>query len=104
MNGDQAKFLVEYFAGMIESEVPTTAKVIGAVPEDRKDYKPDEKSRSAWELAKHIATGDVSFLDGIIKGSFVFDPNEPEPPGLNTIQDLVAFYNRELPPRIKRLR
>src|SRR5262245_49058359 len=89
---------------MIESEVPTTAKVIGAVPEDRKDYKPDEKSRSAWELAKHIATGDVSFLDGIIKGSFVFDPNEPEPPGLNTIQDLVAFYNRELPPRIKRLR
>src|SRR5262249_51227779 len=46
MNGDQAKFLVEYYAKMIESEVPTTARVIGAVPEDQKDYKPDEKSRS----------------------------------------------------------
>ena len=51
MNADQAKFLVEYFARMIETEVPTTAKVIAAVPEDRKDYKPDEKSRSAWDLA-----------------------------------------------------
>ena len=104
MNAEQAKFLVEYFARMIESEVPTTAKVIGSVPEDRKDYKPDEKSRSAWDLAKHIATGDVSFLDSIIKGSFVFDPNEPEPAGLNTIEDLVTFYKRELPVRVRQLR
>ena len=104
MNAEQAKFLVEYFAKMIESEVPTTAKVIAAVPEDRKDYKPDEKSRSAWDLAKHLATTDVWFLDGIIKGSFVFDPNEPEPAGLNTIEDLVTFYNRELPARITQLR
>jgi len=104
MNAEQATFLVEYFARMIESEVPTTARVIAAVPEDRKDYKPDEKSRSAWDLAKHLATSDVWFLDSIIKGSFVMDPNEPEPPGLNTIEDLVRFYNRELPDRITKLR
>ena len=102
MNADQAKFLVEYFAKMIETEVPTTAKVIGAVPEDRKDYKPDEKSRSAWDLAKHLATADVQFLDGIIKGAFTFD--EPEPSGLNTVQDLVTFYTREMPARITQLR
>ncbi len=102
MNADQAKFLVEYFAKMIETEVPTTAKVIAAVPEDRKDYKPDEKSRSAWDLAKHLATADVSFLDGIIKGAFAFD--EPEPPGLNTVEDLVTFYNREMPAKLTQLR
>jgi uncharacterized damage-inducible protein DinB len=104
MNAEQAKFLTEYFAKMIESEVPTTAKVIGAVPEDRKDYKPDEKSRSAWDLAKHLATSDIMFLDGIINGSFAFDPNAPEPAGLNTVQDLVTFYTREIPARLKRLR
>ena len=104
MNAEQAKFLVEYFARMIESEVPTTAKVIGAVPEDRKDYKPDDKSRSAWDLAKHLATADVWFLDSIVKGSFAMDPNEPEPPGLDTVQDLVKYYNRELPARIAQLR
>ena len=102
MNADQAKFLVEYFARMIETEVPTTAKVIAAVPEDRKDYKPDEKSRSAWDLAKHLATADVSFLDGIIKGAFAFD--EPDPPGLNTVEDLVTFYNREMPAKLTQLR
>ena len=102
MNAEQAKFLVEYFAKMIETEVPTTAKVIAAVPEDRKDYKPDEKSRSAWDLAKHLATADVSFLDGIIKGAFAFD--EPEPPGLNTVEDLVTFYNREMPAKLTQLR
>jgi len=102
MNADQAKFLVEYFAKMMETEVPTTAKVIAAVPEDRKDYKPDEKSRSAWDLAKHLATADVSFLDGIIKGAFAFD--EPEPPGLNTVEDLVTFYSREMPAKLTQLR
>jgi uncharacterized damage-inducible protein DinB len=104
MNADQATFLVGYFAKMMESEYQTTAKVIGAVPEDRKDYKPDEKSRSAWELATHLATSDVWFLDSIIKGSFSMDPNEPGYQGLNTVADLVTFYNREVPARIAKLR
>src|SRR3989442_7839999 len=87
---------------MIDTEVLTTAKVIAAVPEDRKDYKPDEKSRSAWDLAKHLATADVSFLDGIIKGAFAFD--EPEPPGLNTVEDLVTFYKRVMTAKLTPLR
>jgi uncharacterized damage-inducible protein DinB len=106
MNQDQAKFLADYFANMMEEEGKTTAKVLAAVPDDRRDYKPDEKSRSAWELATHLATGDVWFLDSICDGAFNFDPEAENrmKAGFNTIKDVVAFYQREYPKRIQRLR
>jgi uncharacterized damage-inducible protein DinB len=104
MNADQAKFLIEYFVNMMDMEGKTTAKVLAAVPEDRKDYRPDEKSRTAWELATHIATADVWFVDSIIKGAFVFDPNASLPPGMNTIEDVVAYYKKEYPAKLAALR
>ena len=69
MNPEQAKFLTEYFATMLENESKTTAKVIAAVPDDKRDYKPDDKSRTAWDLATHLALGDVWFLDSIVNGA-----------------------------------
>ena len=74
MNAEQAKFLAGYFKQLMTDETRTTAKVLAAVPDTGRDYRPDEKSRSAWELATHLATSDVWFLDCIIKGAFVFDP------------------------------
>ncbi len=70
MNADQAKCLTQYFANMFENEGKTTAKVLAAVPDSGRDYKPDGKSRTAWELATHLALGDVWFLDSIINGKF----------------------------------
>lgn len=104
MNAEQAQFLVGYFANMMEMEAKTTARVLAAVPDDKKDYKPDEKSRTAWELATHLATGDVWFVDSIIKGNFVFDPNAGLPPGMKTVQDVVDYYNKEYPAKIAELR
>ena len=59
MNAEQAKFLAGYFATLMEGEAATTAKVLAAVPDGKRDYNPDEKSRTAWQLATHLATGDV---------------------------------------------
>src|SRR5687768_18072885 len=73
MNADQAKFLVEHYTRLMEGELPATVKVLAAVKDDARDYKPDAKSRTAWELATHIATSDIWFLDSIIKGGFVWD-------------------------------
>ena len=50
MNAEQARILVEQFAGLMENEVPTTCKVLAAVKTGNRDYKPDPKSRSAFEL------------------------------------------------------
>jgi uncharacterized damage-inducible protein DinB len=104
MNPEQAKFLANYFADMLEQEGQTTAKVLAAVPDARRDYRPDDKSRTAWELATHLATGDVWFIDSICDGSFNYDPETEKKMGFNTVSDVVEFYKREFPARIKRLR
>lgn len=106
MNTEQAKFLADFFANTLEQESQTTAKILAAVPDDKRDYKPDDKSRTAWELATHIATGDVWFIDSICDGAFNFDPEAEKKmtSGFRNVKDVVDFYNREFPARVQRLR
>ena len=106
MTPEQAKFLAEYFANVFDQEGPTTTKVLKAIPDDKRDYRPDEKSRTASELAKHLAVGDIWFLDSICDGAFNFDPDAENKAteGLKTVGDLVELYKREYPKRIARLR
>jgi uncharacterized damage-inducible protein DinB len=106
MNAEQAKLLVDYFAKLWEGELPATAKVLGNVPDDRRDYRPDEKSRSAWELATHLALGDVWFIQSIIDGSFIFDAEaeKKQAARFQSSKDIAAFYQREVPAKLQELR
>jgi uncharacterized damage-inducible protein DinB len=106
MSPEQAKVLAYYFANLMNDEGKKTTKVLKAVPDDRRDYKPDEKSRTAWELAKHVATGDIWFLDSICDGCFTWDPDAEKrlTSGFATMDDVVEFYKQEYPKRIERLR
>ena len=106
MTPEQAKFLAEFFANILDQEGPTTTKVLKAIPDDKRDYRPDDKSRTAWELAKHLATGDIWFLDSICDGAFNYDPEAENKAteGMTTINDVVEFYKREFPKRVARLR
>ena len=56
MTPEQGKLLSQVFINTIQNETETTKKVIRAIPEDKKSYKPDPKSMSANDLAWHIAT------------------------------------------------
>ena len=102
MNADHARLLAHQFAGLMESEVPTTCKVLASVKSDNRDYKPDAKSRSAWELATHIATSDTWFLDSIINGAFSFDPaaSKQAEAQFKSPSDLVAFYKTTVPSKL----
>jgi len=106
MNAEQAKFLVEFFAKLMEGEFPATCQVLGAVPDAKRDYKPDDKSRTAWELATHLALGDIWFLDSIMAGSFTFDANAEKQLAarFKNTADVVEFYRKEFPARLDRLR
>jgi uncharacterized damage-inducible protein DinB len=106
MNAEQAKFLTEFFAGVIEREGATTAKVLAAVPDSGRDYKPDPKSRTAWELATHLALADLWFLQSIADGAFVWNEEavQQATSQFKSINDLVSFYQRELPPRLAAVR
>lgn len=70
MNADQARAIVAALTESLESESKATRKVIAAVPSGNRDYKPDAKSRTAWEIATHIATSDMWFADCILNGAF----------------------------------
>ena len=106
MNADQAKFLVEHYTRLMEGEFPATVKVLAAVKDDGRDYKPDAKSRSAWELATHIATSDIWFLDSIIKGGFVWDEEAAKQAEaqFKSVNDVVEFYKKVYPAKLQELR
>ena len=62
------EFVMGYRAMMLNgltNEVEITKKVLGAIPDAKRDYKPDPQARTAWELAWHIANSDRQFLEGI---------------------------------------
>jgi uncharacterized damage-inducible protein DinB len=106
MNADQARLLADHYAGVFDQEGAITTRVLKAVPESGRDYRPDAKSRTAWELATHLATSDIWFLDSICDAAFGYDAETEKrmTAGFKTVGDVVEFYKREFPKRIQRLR
>ena len=106
MTGEQAKAAADLVAGMWEGELRATCEVIGAVKDGNRDYKPDAKSRTAWQLAAHLATADVWFVDCITNGVFTFDPERAKQAEaqFTNVQDIVDFYKKTFPEKLKALR
>lgn len=100
MNADQAKAVAQTVGQQLQNEWMTTYKVIAAVPEAKRDYKPEPNSRSAWELATHIAGADIWFLDGVISGKFE-NPSEQAP--APTVAGVADWYKKEFPNRLERV-
>lgn len=97
----------DFFVTGLEREMATTAKVLGAVPDAKKDYRPDPHARSAHELAWHIAHADVSFLRGIAQMDFSYmmaeadDENKTRP---KTIAEVVSYYNAQFADALNRVK
>jgi uncharacterized damage-inducible protein DinB len=86
MTPEQGKVMCKVFTDTMKSENEATRKVIRAVPDDKMTYKPDPKAKSAHELAWHIVTSEVWFLDFVLTGKT--DIAElPLPPTINAILD-----------------
>jgi uncharacterized damage-inducible protein DinB len=91
MTPEQALFLRDLFLQEIQGEFATTKRVLEAVLDDKSDYRPDPKSRTARELAWHIVNTEIFFLNNIARGSFEGPTEEPPNPTKNTAE-LVAYY------------
>ena len=94
MTADQAKAVAETMGQQIQQEWMTTVKVLEAIPEDRKEWRPAPQSRSAWDLAVHIARSDVWFLNGVLTQDFTPGPQDAPAP---KVKGLVDWYKQELP-------
>jgi len=88
--------------GKIESEFKTTARVIAAVPEAKKDYKPEPNSRSAWDLATHLAQSEVWFLNSIADADFAWTGDPPKP--ADTVAGLAAWFEKNTTAAAQRVR
>jgi uncharacterized damage-inducible protein DinB len=94
MTADQAHAVAQALGQQIQQEWMTTVKVLEAIPEDNKSYKPDPKGRSAWELAVHLCRSDVWFLNGVLTQNFT--PHGEDAPA-ETVKGLVDWYKHEMP-------
>ena len=74
MHADQAKAVAAVIGQGLQGEWMHTYKAINAINDAKKDYKPANDSRTAWDLAHHIAVCDVGFLEAVASNSFANFP------------------------------
>lgn len=69
----------DMFVQQLQREAQTTVKVLRALPADKANYKPHEKSRTAKELAWTFAM-EQGVVDMALKGKIDFSQPTPPPP------------------------
>jgi len=103
MQPDQAAFLLHsvYLPGL-KNEHRITKSIIEAVPLDKGDYRPDGVSKSALDLAWHIAATEMRFMEAVPAGEFDLSPR-PRPDSIKTSEDLTGWYTANFEPRFDKL-
>src|SRR5215472_13820890 len=100
MTPEQAKLLCKVFTNTSNFEAETTKKILRAIPDDKKSYTPDPKSMTAHQLAWHIATSEVMFMDFVLSGKPP-EGRRPEPPP--TIGGILDWYETNRQDRVKKV-
>jgi uncharacterized damage-inducible protein DinB len=103
--GPSKEFAAAYRDMMVQNllqEMATTKKVLAAVPDNKRDYRPDPKARTAGELAWHVASVDVQFLEEIPEGKFTMEPRFKEQP--KTSAELADWYEKNFTRAMERVK
>ncbi len=92
MTPDQAEFLLtQVYLPQLQNERKTTRRVIEAIPVDKSGYRPDPISKTALELAWHLASSECFFLNAVASGQFA--PPAPMPENIRTSADVLNWYD-----------
>jgi uncharacterized damage-inducible protein DinB len=103
MEKEQASFLLtSIYLPALKNEHRITTSVIEAIPEEGSGYRPDEVSKSALELAWHILSAEMRFMDAVVAGEFNLSPN-PRPEAIKTPADISAWYKENFEGRLESL-
>jgi uncharacterized damage-inducible protein DinB len=90
MMPDEANIVFDFLMPQLESEQGITKKILSSVPPERGSYRPSPGSRSAFELARHIALAELWLLDGLIHQRFGESP--PLPETIKTGPEIAQWY------------
>jgi uncharacterized damage-inducible protein DinB len=87
---DQALFLLNCMLPTLQNEHRITRAVLDAIPvEKAMEYRPDAVSKSAFDLAWHIAATENVFLKAVSAGAFDFAPQtKPQ-----SMAELISFFD-----------
>lgn len=86
----------------LKNEHRVTRKIIEAVPPEQCDYRPDGVSKTALELAWHIASAENFFMDGIAAGEFNYTGGK-RPDSIRNAADVAAWYGEAFETNFDRL-
>ena len=103
MSPEEAKGMAAFFTMVIENEMPTSIRVLEAIPEDKSGYRPDDRARTALELARHIVVSDLWFTDAVTSGEFEMPSEEPEK-ALTSVAQALALYKEKLPAALEKIK
>jgi uncharacterized damage-inducible protein DinB len=87
------------FTQFWEQESATTRRVLERIPEGS-DYKPDPRSRTAFEIAWQIVCEEKILIDGLETGTLTWTP-DPTPP---TVAAMLEIYDKQRADVIARLK
>lgn len=88
----------------LTQEMKITSKILAAVPDARGDYRPDPKSRTAAEIAWHIASEDVILLEQIVEGAFHFPDTRYDAERPTTHAAVAAWYEKTFAAALDKIR
>jgi uncharacterized damage-inducible protein DinB len=88
---EQATFLRDAVLMLYRGEQALTTSVIKAIPAEQCDYRPNQVSRSAIDLAWHIVAMEHRFLAGVSAGAFRYD-GASRPASIQTPRDVASWY------------
>jgi uncharacterized damage-inducible protein DinB len=99
---EQAALFAKMFLASVHKEYEITKRVLAAVPPEKCQYRPHPDSRSALELAWHIASVDVWFLDGFLLGKFEME-DDNMPGDFHDSTDVIAYYEDNFPSKLEKV-
>jgi len=88
----------------IENEIGITRRVLEAVPDNKRDFKLDPKARPAGDLAWHIASDDVIFLDAIAEMKFNFPDTRYDKQRPTTSAAVGEWYEKNMKRAVDKIR
>ena len=104
MNPQQAKAVADALLADFAFEIPLTVGVFNAVPPDRLDFRPDQSSKTALGLLRHLTLEDEWLLRLAAGEPAVAFPDDSDACGLMTPATAAAEYEKRMTAVIGRLK
>lgn len=92
----------DLMCNLLEREMFTTQRVVAALPAHGHEYRLDGKTRSAEELAWHLVSSQIWFLNSIAELKFDAERRPNKPP--ETMPMMTAWFAERTQPTLEKIR